>query len=63
MQGRWFKNILISTEKGADGNKKYKIILGPFRDAAAATSYKKNVKKKKKISGFVVDLEKIKARK
>jgi len=63
LQGKWFKNILMSVEKGADGKKKYKIILGPFPDMATATSYKKHAKKNKKISGFVVNLENIKAAK
>jgi len=63
LQGKWFKNILMSVEKGAAGKKKYKIILGPFPDMATASSYKKHAKKNKKISGFVVNLENIKAAK
>ncbi len=63
LQGKWFKNILMSIEKGADGKKKYKIILGPFPDMATASSYKKHAKKNKKIDGFVVNLEDIKAAK
>ncbi len=63
LQGKWFKNILMSVEKGEAGKKKYKIILGPFPDMATATSYKKHAKKNKKISGFVVNLEDIKAAK
>ncbi len=61
LQGQWFKNILVSIEKGEKG-KRYKIILGPFADMAAASAYKKAVKKKK-INGFVVNLEEIKASK
>ncbi|MEM1124097.1 MAG: septal ring lytic transglycosylase RlpA family protein [Bacteroidota bacterium] len=61
LQGQWFKNILVSIEKGAKG-KMYKIILGPFPDMASASAYKRAVKKKK-INGFVVNLEEIKAAK
>lgn len=61
LQGQWFKNILVSIEKGATG-KMYKIILGPFDDMSSASAYKKAVKKKK-INGFVVSLEEIKAAK
>ena len=60
LQGLWFKNILISIEKGPNG-KVYKLILGPFPTQKAAGSYKKNMKKKKRIDGFVVDLKKIKS--
>lgn len=63
LQGKWFKNILVSTEKGTGGKKKYRIILGPFPDSATATSYKNHAKKKQKVSGFVVNLEEIKAAK
>ena len=63
LQGQWFKNILMSIEKGKDGKKKYRLILGPFPDMATATSYKKHAKKKKKLNGFVVDLAEIKAAK
>ena len=63
LQGMWFKNILMSVEKGEAGKKKYKLILGPFPDMATATSYKKHAKKNKKINGFVVNLENIKAAK
>ena len=63
LQGQWFKNILMSIEKGANGQKKYKLILGPFPDMKTATSYKNHAKKNKKIAGFVVDLAEIKAAK
>lgn len=55
LQGEWFENILISVEKGKDGVL-YKIMLGPFATQKEANNYKSNLKKKKKISGFVVDL-------
>jgi len=63
LQGQWFKNILMSIEKGKEGAKKYKLILGPFPDMATATSYKKHAKKNKKLDGFVVSLANIKAAK
>lgn len=63
LQGQWFKNILMSIEKGKDGKKRYKLILGPFPDMKIATSYKKHAKKNKKLAGFVVSLAEIKAAK
>lgn len=63
LQGQWFKNILMSIEKGKGGAKKYKLILGPFPDMKTATSYKKHAKKNKKLDGFVVNLAEIKAAK
>lgn len=56
LQGEWFKNILMSVEKGEDGKPVYKIILGPFDDQDSANAYKDSLKKKK-IKGFVVNLE------
>jgi len=55
LQGKWFDNILMNMEKGEGETKVYKIILGPFDDEASASAYKASLKKKK-ISGFVVDL-------
>lgn len=55
LQGRFFQNIMIRTEK-AEGVNVYKIILGQFETRDQANSYKKDLKKKKKISGFVVPL-------
>ncbi|MEL6865987.1 MAG: septal ring lytic transglycosylase RlpA family protein [Bacteroidota bacterium] len=56
LQGMWFKNILVSVEKGSDEKPVYKIILGPLSDRDTAESYKKQLKKKKGLDGFVVDL-------
>lgn len=56
-QGKYFKNILTSIEKGGDGNTVYKIILGPFPDQKTAQAYKRSLKKKHKVNGFVVSLE------
>ena len=56
LQEKWFNNVLVSVEKGADGKPIYKLILGPFDDRATAESYKKELKNNKKMDGFVVDL-------
>lgn len=58
LQGQWFTNILIATEKVDRGNDVYKIILGQFETREQANAYKKDLKKNKKIAGFVVSLEK-----
>jgi len=60
LEGKWFKNILLSIEKGADGKPIYKVILGHYETRDQANRYKKDLKKNKKISGFVVDLESLK---
>jgi rare lipoprotein A len=56
LQGKWFKNVLLSIEPGFGDVTTYKVILGPFADRASAENYKKDVKKKMKLEGFVVDL-------
>ena len=60
LEGKWFKNILLSIEKGADGKPIYKIILGHYETRDQANRYKKDLKKNKKVNGFVVDLEGLK---
>jgi len=60
LEGKWFKNILLSIEKGADGKPVYKIILGHYETRDQANRYKKDLKKNKRINGFVVDLESLK---
>ena len=60
LQEKWFKNILISVEKGKNGKPVYRIVLGPFPDKETATAYKKRLKAKKRISGFLVDLSELK---
>lgn len=55
-QKKWFKDVYINVEQGKDGLPDYKVILGQFEDKAAAENYKKNLKRKHNISGFVVDL-------
>ena len=60
LQERWFNNILISVEKGSNDEPIYKVMLGPFPDRATAKSYEDQLKRKKKIDGFIVDLSQIK---
>ncbi len=60
LQERWFNNILISVEKGKNNEPVYKVMLGPFPDRATAKSYEDQLKKKKKIDGFIVDLSQVK---
>lgn len=60
LQGKFFENILLSIEPSSDGRSSiFKIILGPFSSAEAANNYKKDVKKKTGLNGFVVDLSQI----
>ena len=58
-QGKWFKNIMVGIEKGEDDKNIYKIILGSYETRKEANDYKKQLKKKKRINGFVVDLASI----
>jgi len=58
LQGKWFKNILMSIERGDKNRPVYKIILGPFPDQDTAESYKRHAIKKG-VKGFVVSLENI----
>ncbi len=55
LQAKWFDNILISIEEGRLAPT-YKVMLGPFASEAAAENYRKNLMKKHRIKGFVVDL-------
>ncbi|MEO1437749.1 MAG: septal ring lytic transglycosylase RlpA family protein [Bacteroidota bacterium] len=54
LQKKWFKNILLHTEKAEEGIK-YRIILGPIDEEDSAQAYKKSLKAKG-IEGFVVNL-------
>lgn len=56
LQGKWFKNVLLSIEPGKEDRPVYKIILGPFDDKESAESYKKSIKKKNNLDGFVISL-------
>jgi len=55
LQTKHFSNILIKTEN-AGGEKIYKIVLGQYETRDQANSYKKDLKRKKKINGFVIPL-------
>lgn len=56
LQGEWFDNILVSVEKAGANDMLYKVILGTFATQGEADIYKSNLKKNKKLDGFVVDL-------
>lgn len=56
LQAKSFDNILVSIEKGANNKPAYKVILGPHETEAAANNYKKSLKSRYKISGFIIDL-------
>ena len=59
LKSQWFDKVLVSVAESKDGSKLYKIILGSFATKNEAEEYKKNLKKNKKMDGFVVDLSKI----
>lgn len=59
LQAEWFSNIMVNVEQNAKNETQYKIILGPFPDNDAANVYKENLKKNKKMDGFVIDLSKL----
>jgi len=59
LQGKWLKNVLLSIERGPQGTAIYKILLGPFADKDQAEAYRKNLKKRFKMNGFIVDLASI----
>jgi rare lipoprotein A len=52
LKARWFKDILVKVD-----DESYKVILGPMEEEASATNYMKNLEKKHKIKGFVVNLK------
>jgi len=56
LQEDWFSSILVSVQKNPKGDLMYKVILGSFPTEAEANSYKDNLKKRKKMDGFIVDL-------
>lgn len=57
LQGKWFDEILVKSEPGSKGQPVYKVILGNFESQASANNYKKNLKSKHRLSGFVVNLD------
>lgn len=57
LQAKWFDDILVSIEPGAGAQPSYKVILGQFATEDMAESYKKDLKSKHRINGFVVNLQ------
>ena len=55
LQGKWFKNLLVKMDKGVGNATTYRVLIGPFADKNAATSYQQFAKKKG-INGFIIDL-------
>lgn len=56
-QGKWFDDIYVNVETAADGKPIYKLVLGAFEDKEKAENYKRSMKKRKKMDGFVVELK------
>lgn len=56
LQADFFKNILMSVEEGKVGSR-YRVILGPFPTREQAQSYRNSLARKKKINGFVINLD------
>jgi cell division septation protein DedD len=63
MEEDWFSSILVMVQQDAKEMSTYKLILGPFDTEEAASNYKDNLKKNKKMDGFVVDLAGLDAKK
>lgn len=59
LKAQWFDKVLVSVAESKNGEKMYKIILGSFATKTEAEEYKKNLKKNKKMDGFVVDLSQL----
>ncbi len=56
LKAQWFKDVIVATVDDGKGGKIYKVIIGPFDSEVQARTYKDNLKKNKKINGFVVNL-------
>jgi len=56
-QGKWFDDVYVNVETAADGKPIYKLVLGAFADRDKAENYKRSMKKRKKMDGFVVELK------
>ena len=55
-QSKWFDEVYVNVDTAADGNPIYKLVLGAFADKSKAENYKRSMKKRKKMDGFVVEL-------
>lgn len=63
LQKKWFKGATVFVDE-LNGKPYYKVILGPMNTREEANSYCENIKKKYSVTGaFVVDLEKLAAKK
>ncbi len=58
LKGKGFKDVLISVS-GTGSATKYRIILGQFDNQNSATAYKKALKSKYKMDGFIVDFSEL----
>lgn len=56
-QGKWFDDVYVNVETAKDGKPIYKLVLGAFEDREKAENYKRSMKKRKKMDGFVVQLQ------
>ncbi len=56
-QSKWFDDVYVNVETAADGKPIYKLVLGAFEDRDKAENYKRSMKKRKKMDGFVVELK------
>ncbi len=57
LQGKWFDEIFVKSEPGKNGQPVYKVVLGNFDNQAAAENYKKNLRNKHSVKGFVINLD------
>lgn len=57
LHNAWFKQLLVHSFEDKNGSVIYKLLLGPFSNKEKASSYKKNLKEKYGIEGFIVSLE------
>lgn len=58
LKGKGFKDVLISVSGTGDATK-YRIILGNYSNQSSASAYKKALKSKYKMDGFVVDFSEL----
>ena len=56
-QGKWFDDVYVNVETAEDGKPIYKLVLGAFTEREKAENYKRSMKKRKKMDGFVVELQ------
>ena len=56
-QGKWFDDVYVNVDIAKDGKPIYKLVLGAFEDREKAENYKRSMKKRKKMDGFVVELK------